>query len=79
MQRNFDGQYSTFGETSVAAAVPQPDDLSAFAALRATDGALPITIREQHNFTTRCRLVRWRVAGHRSVAKQDALTSAEVK
>jgi hypothetical protein len=44
MYRNYDGQNNTFGETSVSAAAPDPDNLSAFAALRAKDGALTIMV-----------------------------------
>ncbi len=44
MYRNYDGQKSAFGETSVRAAVPNPDNLSAFAALRASDGALTLMV-----------------------------------
>jgi hypothetical protein len=40
MYRNYDGNDSTFGDVSVSAAVPNPDDLSAFASLRSADGAL---------------------------------------
>ena len=41
MYRNYDGNKSTFGETSVAAAVPNPDAVSAFAAQRTTDRPSP--------------------------------------
>jgi hypothetical protein len=44
LYRNYDGARSTFGETSVRASVPDPDTLSAFAALRSTDGALTVMI-----------------------------------
>jgi hypothetical protein len=44
MYRNYDGAKSTFGDTSVSATVPDPDDLSAFAALRAKDGALTVMV-----------------------------------
>jgi len=44
MYRNYDGQKSTFGETSVSAVAPNPDNLSAFAALRAKDGALTVMV-----------------------------------
>ncbi len=44
MYRNYDGNRSTFGDTSVQAAVPNPDNLSAFAALRSSDGALTIMV-----------------------------------
>jgi hypothetical protein len=40
--RNYDGGGSGFGDTSVSATAPAPDQLSAFAALRSRDGALTI-------------------------------------
>jgi PKD domain-containing protein len=43
LYRNYDGSKSTFGETSVAASVPNPDELSAFAAVR-SDGALTVMV-----------------------------------
>lgn len=49
LYRNYDGNKSTFGETSVAASVPNPDRVSCFAALRA-DGALTVmAINKQPN------------------------------
>ena len=44
MYRNYDGSASTFGDTSVAATVPSPDNLSAFAAVRSADGALTLMV-----------------------------------
>jgi hypothetical protein len=44
MYRNYDGNKSTFGDTSVAASAPNPDDVSAFAALRAKDGAMTVMV-----------------------------------
>lgn len=44
MYRNYDGSKSTFGETSVRAQAPNPDELSAFAAQRASDGALTLMV-----------------------------------
>ena len=44
MYRNYDGRRSAFGDTSVAAATPIPDDVSAFAAVRSTDGALTVMV-----------------------------------
>jgi hypothetical protein len=44
MYRSCDGSGSGFGETSVRAAVPDPATLSAFAALRASDGALTVMV-----------------------------------
>jgi PKD repeat protein len=42
--RNYDGAKSGFGDTSVAATVPNPDDLSAFAAVRGSDGAMTVMV-----------------------------------
>ena len=42
LYRNYDGNKSTFGDTSVQAAVPNPDNLAAFAAVRTGDGAMTI-------------------------------------
>jgi hypothetical protein len=42
--RNYDGKNSGFGETSVKAAIPDPDQLSAFAAVRTADGALTVMV-----------------------------------
>src|SRR4030095_438422 len=40
MYRNYDGNKSTFGDASVSEVVPDPDNLSSFAAIRTSDGAL---------------------------------------
>jgi hypothetical protein len=42
--RNYDGLNSGFGDTSVAATVANPDNLSAFAAVRSSDGALTVIV-----------------------------------
>jgi hypothetical protein len=44
MYRNYDGNKSTFGDTSVKAATPNPDNVSAFAALRSSDNALTLMV-----------------------------------
>jgi len=44
MYRNYDGAGSSFGDTSVSATAPQPDNLSAFAALRSKDGAMTVMV-----------------------------------
>ena len=38
--RNYDGNKSTFGDTSISATGTDPDDISTFAAVRSVDGAL---------------------------------------
>jgi hypothetical protein len=42
MYRNYDGNKSTFGDISVAATAPNPDNVAVFAAERSSDGALTI-------------------------------------
>lgn len=44
MYRNYDGRKGTFGDISVRAAAPNPDELSTFAAVRSSDGNLTLMI-----------------------------------
>ena len=44
MYRNYDGNKSVFGDTSVSAAGPNPDDVAVFAAERSSDNALTILV-----------------------------------
>jgi hypothetical protein len=44
LYRNYDGAKSTFGDVSVSASGPNPDNVAAFAAVRASDHALTIMI-----------------------------------
>ena len=44
LYRNYDGSKSGFGDVSVSASVPNPDNLSAYAALRSSDGKLTVMV-----------------------------------
>src|SRR4029077_14440106 len=44
MYRNYDGLRSTFGETSVSASAPNPDEVAAFAAIRSADRKLTVML-----------------------------------
>ena len=44
MYRNYDGRGTGFGSTSVSATVPDPDTVSAFAALRTRDNAMTLMV-----------------------------------
>lgn len=44
LYRNYDGKGSGFGATSIADTVPDPDQVSSFAALRSRDGAMTIAV-----------------------------------
>src|SRR5262245_48872529 len=44
LYRNYDGNKSTFGDMSVSAVGPNPDNVAAFAAQRTSDGALTVMV-----------------------------------
>ena len=44
LYRNYDGNKSGFGDTSILASAPNPDNVSAFAALRSSDGAMTVIV-----------------------------------
>jgi hypothetical protein len=88
MYRNYDEQKSTFGETSVRASAPNPDNLSAFAAERGADGALtvmvvgkqlsgdtPVTVNLS-NFAGAGSAQVWRLTSSNVITRLDDLTYA---
>ncbi len=85
--RNYDGNHSTFGDTSVAASVANPDNLSAFAAVRGADGALTVMVINKQqsstpvtvslaNFSTSGTAQAWQInsASQTSIARLADLT-----
>lgn len=50
LYRNYDGNDSTFGDTSVSTTAPDPDQVSAFSAVRSSDGALTIMVDNKNLF-----------------------------
>ncbi len=88
MYRNYDGAKSAFGDVSVAATGPDPDNVAAFAAVRSTDGALTIMIVNKAlngtaaatinvaNFTAGAAAQRWQLAGGAITRVGDVSTSA---
>jgi hypothetical protein len=42
LYRNYDGNKSTFGDTSIRAAAPNPNSFGAYAAVRSSDGAMTV-------------------------------------
>jgi hypothetical protein len=80
--RNYDGHASTFGDSSAYAGVANPDYLSAFAAVRSTDGALTVMVINKQqgstpvsvslaNFATTGTAQAWQI----SSASQTAITA----
>lgn len=78
MFRNYDGAKNTFGDVSVSTAVPNPDNLSAFAAERTNDGALTVMVISK--VLSGSTPVTVKVAGFSGAATAQAyqLTSANV-
>ncbi len=80
LYRNYDGKNATFGDTSVRAKTPDPDKVSAFAALR-KDGALtlmvinkqldaPVPVKlDVSHFSTQADAEVWQLAAGRLTAK----------
>lgn len=50
--RNYDGNKSTFGDLSVSDNAPDPDNVSSFASIRSTDGALTIMVINKTVYTS---------------------------
>ena len=75
MYRNYDGNQSSFGDTSVSASVPNPDNVSAFAAARSADGALTIMV-VNNLLRGRRRRRSTSAISHRGAAQPWQLTSA---
>ena len=87
MYRNYDGGKSGFGDTSVAASVPNPDNLSAFAATRSSDGALtvmviskllsgatPVTL-QLANFSASGSVQVWQLSASNAIARLSDLSA----
>ncbi len=75
MYRNYDGNRSTFGETSVSASAPNPDAVSAFAAARASDGALTVMVVNKSLSGSTSATINLVNFAHRGTAQPWQLTS----
>lgn len=86
MYRNYDGAGSKFGDTSVSASAPDPDNVSAFASERSTDAALtimliaktltgntPVTVNLT-NFTAGGTIQRWELTSTNVITQLAGLT-----
>ena len=81
MYRNYDGGKSSFGDVSVAAAVPNPDAVSAFAAQRTSDGAVTVMVISKQltgttpatitlaNFTNRATAEAWQLTSANAIVR----------
>ena len=76
LYRNYDGNKSTFGDTSVAAATPNPDNVAAFAAQRSADSALTVMVISKYLSATTATTINLANVTHRGTAQVWQLTSA---
>jgi hypothetical protein len=76
MYRNYDGNRSGFGDTSVAASTPNPDTVSAFAAQRSADGAVTIMVVGKVLTGTTAATVSLANVSHTGTAQVWQLTGA---
>lgn len=75
MFRNYDNQNRGFGDTSVSATVPNPNEVSAFASVRTSDGALTVMVinKIETSATTTINLANF---GNNGTAQVWQLTAA---
>jgi hypothetical protein len=84
MYRNYDGHNSAFGDISVRAVAPNPDELAVFGAVRSSDGALtvmaihkrltgtqPVTVQTT-NFNAGATVQVWQLVSNAIVRLPDA-------
>ena len=74
MYRNYDGNKSTFGDTSVSASAPNPDNVAAFAAQRSSDGALTVMVISKYLSATTPATINLANVTHRGTAQAWQLT-----
>lgn len=78
LYRNYDGQKSTFGDTSIRAVAPNPDNVSVFGAVRSTDNALTLLLINKQIGVSQAVTVNLANFTPGTVAQQWQLTSANV-
>jgi hypothetical protein len=75
LYRNYDGQKSTFGDTSVAASTANPDVVAAFAAERSRDGATTVMVINKGTASTPATITLANVT-HAATAEAWQLTAS---
>jgi hypothetical protein len=76
LYRNYDGNKSTFGNVNARCTVPNPDELSAFSAVRTNDGALTIMVINKDLTNTTPALISFTNFTGKSTAQVWQMTSA---
>ncbi|MDQ3281369.1 MAG: PKD domain-containing protein [Acidobacteriota bacterium] len=87
LYRNYDGNKSSFGDVSVAAGGPNPDNVAVFASKRSSDGALTIMVVNKYlanntpvsinlaNFAAGAAAQRWQLAANVLARQSDVALS----
>jgi hypothetical protein len=78
MYRNYDGNKSTFGNTSVVATMSNPDPVAAFAAQRSVDGALTVMVINKYLSGDTPATINLANFTHNGVAQVWQLTAANI-
>ena len=76
LYRNYDGNKSTFGDMSVNATVPNPDNVAAFAAERRSDSALTVIVLNKYLSGSTPVTLSLANFAHNGTAQRWQLTSA---
>ena len=76
MYRNYDGNKSTFGDTSVAATMSNPDTIAAFAAQRSADAVLTVMVISKYLSGNTPATINLANFTHNGVAQVWQLTAA---
>ncbi|MBC8095673.1 MAG: cellulase [Akkermansiaceae bacterium] len=86
MYCNYDGNGSSFGDTSISAGGPNPNDLSTFAAVRSSDAALTVMVINKqlgsnqpvnitlNNFKPAGAVQVWRLTSANAITRQSDLS-----
>lgn len=90
MYRNYDGSMSTFGDISIRTTAPNPDNVSAFSAIRSVDRALTVMLINKQltstatvalnvaNYTRSGSAVRWQLTASGIARVADAAVGANL-
>lgn len=76
LYRNYDGNKSAFGDTSVLTTVPDPDTLSAFSAVRSSDNALTVMVVSKYLSGTTPVTINVANCAHGPIAQVWQLTAS---
>ena len=86
MYRNYDGNKSAFGDSSILTTVPNPDNLAAYSAVRTSDGAMTLMVINKDltnatpitanitNFNATGTVQRWQLTSANVISQLASIT-----